>query len=187
MPVGHFRIFAIRLKNVSRTARRAGDRSLRQSLMASLPDAERNCRKSHSRFMVSQKSYTIQRNLLTIVSLFYYIIHVLTNKAKGQRNSRETELLALAFVLLAGWQSGLMLPTPNRVTVLRTRPVGSNPTPAARLNSPTCSANCSWGLASGLLQRQDCLDPLSFWTQLLEESKAQSDLSQLPDRMPEVR
>jgi len=48
--------------------------------------------------------------------------------------------------------------------------------------SPACSANCLQGLASGLLQRQSCLDSLSFWTHLLEESKAQIDVPQLPDR-----
>ena len=120
-----------------------------------------------------------------MISLSWFI--VLTTKQKAsQSGSLNQNLLAFA-IPVAGWQSGLMRPTPNRVTVLVTRPVGSNPTPAARLTSPTCSANCLWGLASGLLQRQDCLDPLSFWTQLLEESKAQSDLPQLPDRVPEVR
>jgi hypothetical protein len=60
--------------------------------------------------------------------------------------------------------------------------VGWIPTRSTRLISPVRSANYFRGLASGLHQRQDCSDPLSFWTQLPEESKVQIDLPQLPDR-----
>src|SRR5579862_4366448 len=88
-------------------------------------------------------------------------------KTKGQ--SVRFELLALAR------SCG---PVPQRIEeAITNRPVrGWNPRRSASLLSPTCGANRSWGLASGLLQRQDCLDPLSFWTHLPEESKGQNDV-----------
>jgi hypothetical protein len=55
------------------------------------------------------------------------------------------------------------------------------------LVSPAGSCNYQQGLASGLLQRQSCLDSLSFWTQKLEESKVQIDLPQLRGRMQKSR
>ena len=59
---------------------------------------------------------------------------------------------------------------------------GSNPATGTTLTSPVRSANCEQGLNLGLAPKAGFLRPLSFWTQMLEESKVQSDVPQLAGR-----
>src|SRR5712691_7530624 len=92
------------------------------------------------------------------------------HKAKGQRNP-----VAKPGTLALAYSCG---PVPQRIEepITNRLVLGWNPSRSARLLSPACSANCLRGLASGLRQRQGCLDSLSFWTHLLEESKVQNDV-----------
>jgi hypothetical protein len=91
------------------------------------------------------------------------------HKAKGQSETVAKPVL-LAFAHSCG-------PVPQRIEeAITNRPVvGWIPTRSASIISPTCSANCSWGLASG--------KPKAEFTRLTvilsfspEESKAQSDM-----------
>jgi hypothetical protein len=101
-------------------------------------------------------------------------------KDKGQSGTvAKPELLA--FALSCG-------PVPQRIEepITNRSVVGWNPTRSATLSSPVCSANYSRDLTSG--------KPKAEFTRLTailslrsEESKTQSDLPQLPDRMPQIR
>ena len=50
----------------------------------------------------------------------------------------------------------------------------------------TCSANCLWSLNLGLAPETGLI-PTVILTLAPEESKVKNDVSQLPDRLPEVR
>jgi transposase-like protein len=98
---------------------------------------------------------------------------VIANKAKASVSVAKPNTLALA-------QTARVAQMEERLSANR-EVAGSIPATGTKF-SPTRSANCLRSLTSGLLQRQGCLDPLSFWTHLPEESKAQIDLPQLPNR-----
>ena len=95
------------------------------------------------------------------------------NKSQ-QPQVAKPELLAFAFSSSPCSSDGPEHPAANG------EDPGSNPGTGTRLISPTCSANCSWGLASGkpkagLLRSTAILDASP------EESKFQNEVPQLPN------
>src|ERR1039457_1622648 len=101
-------------------------------------------------------------------------------KANGQRNP-SGELDSLAVCLSCPCSSD-----GQSACLLSLRSLGSNPARGTRLISPTHSANCEQGLASG--------EPKAEFTRLTaildlspEESKVQDDVPQLRGRVQESR
>ena len=96
---------------------------------------------------------------------------MVANKAKGQLNPvAKLELLALAH------SCG---PVPQRIEepITNRLVAGWNPARSASLLSPNCSANCSWGLASGTSPETGLVPTVSL-DFLPEESKVQNDGAQ---------
>ena len=99
-------------------------------------------------------------------------------KHKGQRISvaKRSPLAICAFTGVAQLEERL---SANQEVA------GSNPATGTKV-SHACSANCMRGLASGLLQRQGFLGPLSFWRFCSEKATIQNDLPFLPNCVSEV-
>ena len=138
--------------------------------MARLPTGETNSQNRHvgATIIVSQKTYTSKAEYLDIVSLFYYTVYVLENKAKGQRLD-----WPLAFV--GSWQSGRLQPPYKWSTA---QPfAGSSPALPATLNRPTGSVNYPQGTSSGRSQRTGLLRSTVIFAQKATKGKSEDDLS----------
>jgi hypothetical protein len=146
---------------------------LRQSLIESFSFAsERNCRKVHSRvFIVSQKTYIKQRFPIALVSYFYYNIYVIANKAKASVSVAKPNTLALAslFGEVAEWSDAADCKSAKGSTSF----AGSNPALSGLIISPASICNYQQGRSLGIAPKAGFLRSLSFWTQMLEESKVQ--------------
>src|ERR1700674_2989189 len=98
-------------------------------------------------------------------------MYVIANTEKGQPNQSPNRNC---------WPSLSCGPVPQGIeeAITNRLVVGWNPTRSAILISPTCSANCSWGLTSGLLQRQGLITRCHF-DACARRKQGQNDVPQL--------